>query len=734
MKASLFVQRHCYPEIMLPLTNHPTSQFLPGMTEGRVTCRRRCAIPDVLIAPLVLSGRARLLLAGFNAVQLPPLDTTTVKATRCPYSSPDHRSAHTRQLFVNRSPRQTSGHLPVGASKPPLPAIRLPFWPPINASCDDLAMPTRFRQTLTLLATVLLLAQPSVAFYLPGTAPRDYLPNERIDVFVNTLTPMLNSKLRSLISHDYYDDRFDFCQPEGGPVKQPESLGSILFGDRILSSPYDIYMLANTTCNVLCRSTVPGEDARFINDRIREDYGLNFIIDGLPSSEMKRDSKTGEVFLDAQGFNLGDDETDPERPALNNHYDIFIQYHARDANHFRVVGVLVYPRSSNSAVEGQTPNCDIEEPLYLDESRDNSLYYTYSVAFIESSVPWGLRWDMYLHVFDPKIHWFSLINSLIIVGFLVFMVAMILYRTISKDISRYNAIDLSEDVQDDYGWKLVHGEVFRVPDRPMLLSVFTGNGTHLLIMCAVTLVFALFGFLSPSNRGSLATVLLICWTLFGCVSGYASARTYATLGGDNWKSNLLLTSTLFPLIVFTIIGLLNLFLVGASASGAVPFGTLLAILLLWCLISVPLSIAGYFYGLRHGPFTHPVRVNPIPRQIPPVPWYLQPTYAMLLGGILPFGAAFVELYFVLSSLFGNRAYYAFGFLFLTFAVVVLTTATVSVLFTYFILCAEEYRWHWRSFMVGGGSAVWLFAYGVWYWASRLSLDSITSVVLYFGYL
>lgn len=65
--------------------------------------------------------------------------------------------------------------------------------------------------------------------------------------------------------------------------------------------------------------------------------------------------------------------------------------------------------------------------------------------------------------------------------------------------------------------------------------------------------------------------------------------------------------------------------------------------------------------------------------------------AAILSGILPFGAAFVELYFVLSSLFASRAYYAFGFIALTAGIVTLTTATVSILFTYFLLCAEEYR-------------------------------------------
>jgi len=108
--------------------------------------------------------------------------------------------------------------------------------------------------------------------------------------------------------------------------------------------------------------------------------------------------------------------------------------------------------------------------------------------------------------------------------------------------------------------------------------------------------------------------------------------------------------------------------------------------------------------------------------------------ASLLGGILPFGAAFVELYFVLSSLFASRAYYAFGFLALTAGVVALTSATVTILFTYFMLCAEEYRWHWRAFATGGGSAFWVFAYGLFYWASRLSLDSLSSAFIYLGYL
>jgi transmembrane 9 superfamily member 2/4 len=67
----------------------------------------------------------------------------------------------------------------------------------------------------------------------------------------------------------------------------------------------------------------------------------------------------------------------------------------------------------------------------------------------------------------------------------------------------------------------------------MMLAVLVGNGAQLCSMAAVTLgwafllqlqmishitlplVFALLGFLSPSNRGSLATVMMVCWSIFG---------------------------------------------------------------------------------------------------------------------------------------------------------------------------------------------------------------------------
>lgn len=75
--------------------------------------------------------------------------------------------------------------------------------------------------------------------------------------------------------------------------------------------------------------------------------------------------------------------------------------------------------------------------------------YSYSVYFVRNNdVKWSSRWDYILESMpNMNIQWFSILNSLVIVLFLSGMVAMILLRTLHKDIARYNQIDSGEDAQ-----------------------------------------------------------------------------------------------------------------------------------------------------------------------------------------------------------------------------------------------------------------------------------------------
>lgn len=460
--------------------------------------------------------------------------------------------------------------------------------------------------------SILLLDNVS-AFYLPGVAPTSYASNEKVPLNVNILTPALDeqdAQLHSVFSYDYYHEAFHFCIPKDGPKHVSESLGSILFGDRILTSPFDIRMMQNESCKALCEEVkFDGPSAQFVNQRIWQNYNLNWLIDGLPAGQPYTDPSTNTNFT-LRGFPLG---TIQNKPYLNNHYDIVVDYHEAGKDSFRVVGVLVIPSSRRDS-KGVGNDCgDPTKPLELNEDGETSVAWTYGVYWRESKTAWATRWDTYLHVFDPRIHWFSLVNSAIIVIFLCGMVGAILMRALRKDIARYNRLDsfnlddlggsngeAEEGIQEDSGWKLVHGDVFRTPKNPLVLSVFLGNGSQLFVMTAITLVFALLGFLSPSNRGSLGGAMILLYSIFGFIGGYVSARVYKTFGGESWKLNILMTPVLIPGIVFATFFLLNFFLIfKGGSSGKVPFTTMLVILSIWFVISVPLSFAGSWIGFRH---------------------------------------------------------------------------------------------------------------------------------------
>ncbi|KAK9378337.1 uncharacterized protein V2V93DRAFT_376388 [Kockiozyma suomiensis] len=595
-----------------------------------------------------------------------------------------------------------------------------------------------FMQTFACVLVLFLgLLQPSLAFYLPGVAPTDYEENDPVPLLVNSLTPAIDSEtpqLQSVLSYDYYHPAFHFCRPQGGPKKQAESLGAILFGDRIFNSPFDLRMLKNDTCKTLCTQNFESRASKFVNRRIRQDYQLNWLIDGLPAARVKYDEATSSQFYSV-GFELGSIGDDDKNPYLSNHYDIFVEYHETRAGKYRVVGVVVQPSSLRTTIDdaGVVQNCNVDDKLMLNRDIDTKVTFTYSVFWTPSSTPWATRWDKYLHVYDPRIHWFSLINSSIVVIFLTGMVGMILLRTLHKDIARYNQLDLNEDIQEDSGWKLVHGDVFRTPPYPLALSVLLGSGAQLFVMTGMTIVFALLGFLSPSSRGALATVVIVLYTLFGFFGGYVSSRAYKTFGGESWKTNVIATPLTVPGIVFAIFIFLNFFLIAVQSSGAVPVGTMIALVVIWFVISVPLSAAGSYFGFKAPALDPPVRTNQIPRQIPDQPVYLRWVPSMLLSGILPFGAIFVELYFIMNSIWFHKVYYMFGFLFVCYLVMIITCSTVTILITYFLLCSENYHWQWRSFFTAGASSIFVFLHAILYWISKLALGGVVSNVLYLGY-
>lgn len=584
------------------------------------------------------------------------------------------------------------------------------------------------------------------AFYLPGVAPKSYQQGDQIQLLVNHLTPSLHhvsnnhgsTKSRTPIySYDYYYPKFRFCRPAGEPTKQLESLGAIIFGDRIFDSPFDIKMLELKTCQVLCQSKYEKSDAAFVNRNIRAGYSYNWIIDGLPAAKRVQEQRTHTEFY-SSGFAIGTVD-DANEVHLFNHFIINVEYHKRSENEYRVVGVVVETASldrskldTKKATEEEL--CDTKfSAVTLTKDKESNVLFTYSVKFEESKTAWATRWDKYLHVYDPKIQWVSLINFSLVVVILGVFMAHILVSTLKNDIVKYNEVNLDEDVAYDGGWKLVYGDVFRSPPNRMLLSVLVGSGAQLFCMVLVTIVFALCGLLSPSNRGALSTFMFILFIFFSIISAYVSGYLYRFFGGENWKVNMLLTPTLVPGSLFLLFIVMNFFLISANSSGAIPVGTMAAIIVIWFAISFPLSIVGSLWQSKRSVLSVPVRTNQIPRQIPTQPFNLRTIPVMLGMGLFPFGSIAVELYFIFSSLWFNRIYYMFGFLFFCFVLMCLTTSLTSILAIYYTLCSENYKWHWKSFFVGGSCAIYVFLHALFFLSGDEGLEDFTSIVLYVGY-
>lgn len=54
----------------------------------------------------------------------------------------------------------------------------------------------------------------------------------------------------------------------------------------------------------------------------------------------------------------------------------------------------------------------------VDPVAGTKLYFSYEVEWRESSISWASRWDTYLAMSDAQIHWFSIINSIVVIFFL----------------------------------------------------------------------------------------------------------------------------------------------------------------------------------------------------------------------------------------------------------------------------------------------------------------------------
>lgn len=586
---------------------------------------------------------------------------------------------------------------------------------------------------MTLLLLVVVNSAFVNGFYVPGTAPQDFAKGDIVEV---KAVKLLSTKTQ--LPYEYFSIPIH-CKPSEGVEYKSENLGEILRGDRVVNTAYNLKMNVNEQCRVVCPDVVLDKKAAdTIAHRIQDDYHVHLLVDNLPAA-------TKFIMLDSteeryeHGYKLGFSRNDEFYPY--NHIKFILKFHPVDMTDlFRVVGFEIETKNIDSSKikvnadnTCQLPATDDAKQKAIDLNGENKFTMTYSVEWVQSDIPWASRWDSYLKMTDVQIHWFSIINSLVVVFFLAGILSMIIIRSLRRDIAKYNREDEPEEAIEETGWKLVHGDIFRPPKHTDLFVILVGSGIQLFSMSFIIIIFAMLGMLSPSYRGALVTSSIFLYVFMGLIAGYFGGRLYRTLKGTQWKKISFATAIFYPFILFSTSFLLNFFIWGKKSSGAVPFSTMIALLSMVFCISVPLVFVGYYFGYRKQPYSQPVRTNQIPRQVPDQVWYMNPITSTLMAGLLPFGSCFIELFFIFSAIWENQYYYLFGFLFLVVLIVVISCAEISIVITYFQLCAEDYHWWWRSFIASGGCAIYVFFYSIFYYSTELEITEFIPTLLYFGY-
>lgn len=103
------------------------------------------------------------------------------------------------------------------------------------------------KQTLLFLLCLNWITQ-SWQFYVPGVAPVEFKKGQRIEVKAVKMT-----STKTQLPYEYYS--LPFCLPKNGTViYKSENLGEVLRGDRIVNTPYEIYMAQDVSCRLLCHS------------------------------------------------------------------------------------------------------------------------------------------------------------------------------------------------------------------------------------------------------------------------------------------------------------------------------------------------------------------------------------------------------------------------------------------------------------------------------------------------
>ena len=542
------------------------------------------------------------------------------------------------------------------------------------------------------------------------------------------------SSNNGIISYSY--EKLQMCGNQN-LQKVEDIFGEIFTGEKKFNTRYTAQTGKNSYCQILCYNQFSHESINLMHALINKNYFINLYLDNLPVVLRNFNIELNTSSFDlSSGIPLG--YIYDNYYYIYNHYEFHILINKKSKTKYNVVGFQVVPLSikhdmnkplCSNISEEINNNFDIEKQI-LNEFVNNILF-TYDIIFENSTKTFAYRWDFY----KPKktrIHWYGIIISQSIILSLTIIIFFFFIRNINIEINQYNQKVGSLEIIDFYTWKELSGDVFRAPiKKPILLSSLIGNGFQLFCTISLTLFLEVFDFLDKNKRVNIFNIGIAFFCIMGLPSGFISAKIYQFFKGRNWVKNGILTSLIFPGLSFCGLFIINIFLIIEKASSAFNFMDLLSLLLFWMFLIFPIILFGSFLGFKSKEIKAPCKTNPIPSYISDKPWYLNYKLVIFITGIISFASFFIELNFIMNSLWRHQIYYIATFLLISFILFVLICSEISIMVIFLNLCYGDYNWWWKSFLIGGSPVIYFILFSIIYFF-KLNITGFSSAIVYCG--
>ena len=518
----------------------------------------------------------------------------------------------------------------------------------------------------------------------------NYSNNNYIPVYSSKIGPHDNP----METYPYF--YLPFCSNKNN-LKPKQSFSDVFIGNYLFDIGINLKFNFNQTSENICKTKINKEFKYKFENAIKRNFWIQYYIDDLPIW-----SHVGLITS--------------EGPQIFSHL-IFSFY-------YNLNNIIEINISSNS-------------PIKIIENEN--IEFTFTSIWLPTNLSYKDRYIKYQDsiFFKHSVHFYSTLNSSLLVLLLIILVILTLNRVLTRDYHRFlqeAALDGFElDITIERGWKTLHGDVFRPPRHIHTLSILSGAGIHLgigsLIYASINYFFDFY-----KGRDSLLSLGFLIFILSSPFSGLFSVSFGRAFGITKWLRIAFGSGFAIPSLLSGIVLCTTTLAYLINPSQAVPIIYLIFGALLIFLIILPLSGFGGYLALKFKWFEgNKCNFSLIPKTVPKLPLYLKWPIICLIIGSLCSTSIFIEVYYILTSIWQYKLFYVWGYLFIVILLVISVSATSTILLIYLLLQNEEYRWQWISFIAPSTTGIFVFIYSIYFYWTKTNIYGFFQIAYYVLY-